>query len=72
MWLYGNKKPKSIKLLGLVKSFASMGNYVCMVPELAACQAQGIIMRDVPLLWLVCPFQFGTASSYPSYAIILD
>jgi len=42
-----------------------------MVPELAARQAQGIIMREAPVLKLSCPFQFGT--SFASfYAIAWD
>jgi hypothetical protein len=55
-----NNKPKNVSFLGLVNSFASLGNYVGIVPELAARQAQGIIMREASLLMLVCPFQFGT------------
>jgi hypothetical protein len=31
-----------------------------MIPELAARQAQGIIMREAPVLKLSCPFQFDT------------
>jgi hypothetical protein len=31
-----------------------------MIPELAARQAQGIIMGEAPRLRLSCPFQFGT------------
>jgi len=46
--------------LGLVYSRISWGNQVGMVPELAARQAQGIIMPEAPLLKLSCPFQFGT------------
>lgn len=59
-------------LLGLVNSFVRLGNYVGMIPELAACQAQGIIIREAPLLRLAGPFQFGTISSYPVYAIVLS
>jgi len=32
-----------------------------MVPELAARQAQGIIMRSAPVLKLSCTFKFGTS-----------
>ena len=67
-----NSKPKSIMLLGLDYSFVSLGNYVCMMPELAARQAPGIIIRDAPVLKLVWLFQFGTMSSYPVYAVALD
>jgi len=47
-------------LLGLANSFVSLGNYVCMIPELATRQAQGIIIGEALLIRLVCPFQFGT------------
>jgi len=47
-------------LLGLVSFVISWGNQVGMVPELAARQAQGIIMREASVLKLSCPFQFGT------------
>jgi hypothetical protein len=43
----------------LFNFLASLGNYVGIIPELAACQAQGIIMRETPLLRLACAFQFG-------------
>jgi len=46
--------------LGLVYSAAAGGSQVGMVPELAARQAQGIIMRRAPVVKLSCPFQFGT------------
>lgn len=57
-----NNKPKKLMFLGLVKSFASLGNYVSMMPELATRQAQDIIIREALLLRLTCPFQFGTIS----------
>jgi hypothetical protein len=46
--------------LGLGYFRISWGNQVGMVPELAARQAQGIIMRRAPVVKLHCPFQFGT------------
>jgi hypothetical protein len=52
-------------LLGLVNSPVSFGNYACIIPELAACQAQGIIMREAPILRLACAFQFGTTFLLP-------
>jgi len=45
--------------LGLVSFVISWGNQVGMVPELAARQAQGIIMRRAPVFKLNCPFQSG-------------
>jgi hypothetical protein len=55
------KSPRVPDYLGLIGGFASFGNYVGIVPELAARQAQGIIMGEAPRLRLSCPFQFGTA-----------
>jgi hypothetical protein len=46
--------------LGLVNLLASLGSYVGMIPELAARQAQGIIIAEALLLRLSCLFQFGT------------
>jgi hypothetical protein len=68
---YNNKKPKKLTLLGLAYWFASLGNYVCMIPELAACQAPGIIIRETLRVKLRCPFQFGTIYSYLVYVIVL-
>ena len=41
-----------------------------MVPELAARQAQGIIMRRAPVLKLSCTLKFGT--SFASYKLFLE
>ena len=56
--IYKKSKPKNIAFLGLDNSLVSQALYIRMVPELAACQAQGIIMRDVPPLKSACFFQF--------------
>jgi hypothetical protein len=42
-----------------------------MMPELAACQAPGIIIRETLRVRLSFPFQFGTIYSYLVYAIVL-
>jgi hypothetical protein len=60
MVLTANKKPRSLNCLGLVGCFTGPGYYIRMVPELAACQAQDIIMRAVPLFKPAFSFQFGT------------
>jgi hypothetical protein len=54
------KNPRNLLFLGLVYSPISWGNQVGMVPELAARQAQGIIMRRAPVVKLDWTFQFGT------------
>jgi hypothetical protein len=56
------QKTQEVWFLGLVCLF-SVGGQVGIVPELAARQAQGIIMREAPLLKLSCTFLFGTITS---------
>ncbi|MGD9118361.1 MAG: hypothetical protein PVJ08_06475 [Dehalococcoidia bacterium] len=45
--------------MGLV-CLSSVGGQVGIVPELAARQAQGIIMRRAPVVKLSCTVKFGT------------
>jgi hypothetical protein len=54
------KSPRNLAFLGLVSFVISWGSQVGIVPELAARQAQGIIMRRAPVFKLRCPFQSGT------------
>jgi hypothetical protein len=61
------QKAQEHHFLGLVNPLASLGDYAGMIPELAARQAQGIIMGEAPVLRLSCPFQFGTTFSSPCH-----
>jgi hypothetical protein len=55
-----NKKPKKSVSWAWFVSF-QLGGQVGMVPELAARQAQGIIMRRAPVVKLGCTVKFGTS-----------